>query len=273
MDCPVIRFHNGVSIPQLGLGVFRSEPGTTTAQAVCWALEAGYRHIDTAQAYRNEADVAEGIRRSGIKREDVFITSKLWTQNIEAKNGYAGALRSLDALKTDYLDLYLLHWPVPNYIEAWEALMRLYEEKRLLAIGVSNFQLRHLQALEKAGLALPVVNQIELHPAFQQKEVKPYCLSRGIAVEAWSPLGGQDHTLFDHPAIAGIAKKHGKTGAQVIIRWHLQTGNIVIPKSVKQNRIIENYQVFDFTLDTEDMASIAEMDTNKRTWWSPDRYK
>lgn len=273
MHCPEITFHNGVTIPQFGLGVFRSEPGDTTAQAVTWALEAGYRHIDTAQAYRNEADVAEGIRRSGIKREELFITSKLWTKNIEAKDGYEGGLRSLDALKTDYLDLYLLHWPVPNYMEAWEALIRLYEEKRIRAIGVSNFQLRHLQALEQAGLALPVVNQIELHPAFQQKEVKPYCLTRKIAIEAWSPLGGQDHTLFDHPTITALAAKHGKTGAQIIIRWHLQSGHIVIPKSVKQSRILENCQVFDFTLDTEDMAAIAAMDTNERTWWSPDRYE
>ena len=272
LNCPDLTLNNGVKIPQLGLGVFRSEPGPETAGAVTAALEVGYRHIDTAKAYNNEKDVAKGIKDSGIKREEIFITSKVPTEDIEAKLTYEASMQALDKLDTDYIDLYLLHWPITNYIEAWEVLMRLYEEKKFRAIGVSNFEVHHLQALEQRGLLTPAVNQIELHPTFQQKEVKPYSESKGIFVEAWSPLGGRDHLLIADPVIANIAKKHGKTGAQVIIRWHLQTGNIVIPKSVKPERIADNAKVFDFELDGEDMQAIAAMDTNKRSYWDPNRW-
>ncbi len=272
LNCPIITLNNGSKIPQFGLGVFRSPVGEETSNAVKWALEAGYRHIDTAMLYHNEQDVARGIQESGVPREEIFITSKLGNPMIEAKQSVEGTLQSLEKLETDYIDLYLLHWPVPNYMDAWETLMRFYEEKKLRAIGVSNFQIRHLEALEKAGLLKPAVNQIELHPSFQQRELKPYCEERDIRIEAWSPLGGSDHLLIDRPEILSIAKKHGKTGAQVIIRWELQLGNIVIPKSVKKNRIIENANVFDFVLDEEDMALIATMDTNQRSYWSPDRW-
>lgn len=272
LNCPNLTFNNGVKIPIFGLGVFRSEPGQSTADAVQWALEAGYRHIDTAAAYRNEADVATGIKRSGVKREDIFITTKLATDEIEKKNALAAFEATLKKLDTDYVDLYLLHWPVENYVDAWEVLMKLYEEKRIRAIGVSNFQLRHLQTLERLGLTTPAANQIELHPSFQQKEVKPYCDEKGIIVEAWSPLGGQDHLLVNVPEIVEIGNKHGKTGAQVLIRWQIEKGNVVIPKSVKQNRIIENADVFDFALDAEDMAAIAALDTNQRSYWDPDRF-
>lgn len=268
----MISLHNGVKIPEFGLGVFRSEVGTETSDAVRWALEAGYRHIDTAMMYRNEADVARGIRESGVPREDIFITSKLAVQSIADRKFEEGVESSLKALDTDYIDLYLLHWPVTNFADAWRTLMKYYEKGILRAIGVSNFQIRHLQKLEAEGLALPTVNQIELHPSFQERELKAYCEERKIRIEAWSPLGGRDHLLIDRPEIQKIAKKHGKTGAQVLIRWHLDTGNIVIPKSVKQNRIIENAQVFDFHLDAEDLAEIAAMDTNKRSYWSPDRW-
>ncbi|MDR2513959.1 MAG: aldo/keto reductase [Christensenellaceae bacterium] len=269
---PSITLNNGVKIPVFGLGVFRSEPGQSTADAVAWALEAGYRHIDTAAAYRNEEDVAAGIERSGVKREEIFITTKLSTKDIEAKNTAEGFETSLKKLKTDYVDLYLLHWPVPNYVEAWEKLIGLYEQKRIRAIGVSNFQIHHLQTLESLGLLTPAANQIELHPSFQQKDVKPYCEEKGIAVEAWSPLGGQDHLLLNEPVLLEIAKKHGKTAAQVIIRWHIDLGNVVIPKSVKQARIAENAQVFDFKLDASDLAKIAAMDTNQRSYWDPERF-
>ena len=272
LNYKMIRLNNGVEIPQFGLGVFRSEPGAETSKAVEWALEAGYRHIDTAAAYRNETDVAAGIAASGVKREDIFITSKLSTRDIEAGNAYEGTLASLEKLNTDYLDLYLLHWPITNYAAAWEVLMRFYEEKKIRAIGVSNFQTQHLQSLEEKGLLLPTANQIELHPGFQQKDLKAYCEARNITIEAWSPLGGQDHLFINNPVIEGIGNKYGKTGAQVIIRWHLQYGNIVIPKSVKQNRIIENSQVFDFELSAEDMAGIATLDTNQRTYWDPERW-
>ena len=272
LDYQMITLNNGVEIPQFGLGVFRSEVGTETSDAVRWALEAGYRHIDTAMMYRNEADVARGIRESGVPRNEIFITSKLAVQSIADRKFEEGVESSLAALKTDYIDLYLLHWPVTNFADAWRTLMKYYEQGALRAIGVSNFQVRHLQKLEAEGLALPAVNQIELHPSFQQRELKPYCEERNIRIEAWSPLGGRDFLLIDRPEIQKIAKKHGKTGAQVIIRWHLDTGNIVIPKSVKKNRIVENAQVFDFHLDAEDLATIAAMDTNQRSYWSPDRW-
>ncbi len=272
LDYQMITLNNGVEIPQFGLGVFRSEVGTETSDAVRWALEAGYRHIDTAMMYRNEADVARGIRESGVPRDEIFITSKLAVQSIADRKFEEGVESSLAALKTDYIDLYLLHWPVTNFADAWRTLMKYYEQGALRAIGVSNFQVRHLQKLETEGLALPAVNQIELHPSFQQRELKPYCEERNIRIEAWSPLGGRDFLLIDRPEIQKIAKKYGKTGAQVIIRWHLDTGNIVIPKSVKKNRIVENAQVFDFHLDAEDLAAIAAMDTNQRSYWSPDRW-
>lgn len=272
LDYQMITLNNGVEIPQFGLGVFRSEVGTETSDAVRWALEAGYRHIDTAMMYRNEADVARGIRESGVPRDEIFITSKLAVQSIADRKFEEGVESSLAALKTDYIDLYLLHWPVTNFADAWRTLMKYYEQGALRAIGVSNFQVRHLQKLEAEGLVLPAVNQIELHPSFQQRELKPYCEERNIRIEAWSPLGGRDFLLIDRPEIQKIAKKHGKTGAQVIIRWHLDTGNIVIPKSVKKNRIVENAQVFDFHLDAEDLATIAAMDTNQRSYWSPDRW-
>lgn len=272
LNCPIVTLNNGSKIPQFGLGVFRSPVGEETSNAVKWALEAGYRHIDTAMLYHNEQDVARGIKESGVPREEIFITSKLGNPMIEAKKSVEGTLQSLEKLETDYIDLYLLHWPVTNFMDSWETLMRFYEEGKLRAIGVSNFQIRHLEKLEKAGLMKPAVNQIELHPSFQQKELKPYCEERDIRIEAWSPLGGSDYLLIDRPEILKIAQKYGKTGAQVIIRWQLQIGNIVIPKSVKKNRIIENADVFSFQLDEEDMAVIAAMDTDQRSYWSPDRW-
>lgn len=273
VPCKNLKFNNGVEIPQFGLGVFRSQPGEETAKAVEMALEAGYRHIDTAAMYRNEADVAEGIAASGVKREDIFITTKLANRDIEALKGDEGLAQSLENLKTDYIDLYLIHWPVPGFMDAWEKMIRAYEDKKIRAIGVSNFQFRHLEAIEKAGLMKPVTNQIELHPLFQQPDLKAYCEERDILIEAWSPIGGSEHLCINDPPILKIAKKHGKTGAQVVIRWHIQIGNIVIPKSVRKERIIENADIFDFELDAEDMAAIKAMDTGERLYWSPDRYE
>ena len=267
-----LTFNNGVTIPQFGLGVFRSETGDETANAVEWALEAGYRHIDTAKAYRNEGDVAEGIRRSGVKREDIFITTKCSTHDMQAKTARDGFNESLELLKTDYVDLYLLHWPTEFYMDAYEVLIDLYEQKKIRAIGVSNFQVHHLKTLEKHGYITPAANQIELHPAFQNREVKAYSEEKGIVVEAWSPLGGRDHLLLDNPVLNAIGEKYGKSAAQVIIRWHLQLGNVVIPKSVHKERIIQNAEVFDFELSAEDMAAIAALDTNQRAYWDPERY-
>jgi len=272
LNSPIITFHDGHQIPQFGLGVFRSEIGAETAQAVTWAIEAGYRHIDTAMAYGNEADVAAGIKASGVAREEIFVTSKLRNGYIEEKRAVEGIESSLKALDTDYIDLYLLHWPVTNFEYSWEVLMEYQAKGKIRSIGVSNFQIRHLEKLERLGLALPVANQIELHPSFQEWELKRYCEERGIVIEAWSPLGGRDHLMINDPAIVAIGEAHGKTGAQVIIRWHLQNGNVVIPKSVKQERIIQNAEVFDFELTAEEMAVINALDTNERAYWSPDRW-
>jgi 2,5-diketo-D-gluconate reductase A len=273
IPCKNITLRGGVDIPQFGLGVFRSEPGAETSAAVRMALEAGYRHIDTAAMYHNEGDVAKGIKESGVKREDIFITTKLSNPLNEAKKAEQGIEDSLKLLDTDYIDLYLVHWPASGYMDAWEKMMRAQQDGKLRAIGVSNFQIRHLEALEKAGLAVPACNQIELHPIFQQTKLKAYCEERGIYIEAWSPIGGRDHLCIDHPAILPIAKKHGKSGAQIILRWHIQIGNIVIPKSVRKERIVENADIFDFTLDAEDMAAIKGMETGERLYWSPDRYE
>jgi len=269
----MVKLNNGVEIPQFGLGVFRSTPGAETSSAVQMAIEEGYRHIDTAQAYENEKDVALGLKNAGIKREEVFITSKVAVSNILSRRTYESVMRSLEALDTDYIDLFLIHWPATNYLDAWEALIKLYEEKRFRAIGVSNFEPHQLKVLEDHGLMTPAVNQIELHPKFQQKIVKPYCENKGIVIEAWSPLGGRDNLLINEPVILKIADKHGKTGAQVILRWHLQTGNVVIPKSVRRERIIENSKIFDFVLDEADMKEIAALDTGKRIYWDPNRWE
>jgi len=267
----MIVLNNGVKMPRLGLGVFLSEAGYETQNAVLMALEAGYRHVDTAAVYGNEKDVGLAVKASGLKREEVFITSKLSTFDMEDHKSREGVLKSLDNLDIEYIDLYLVHWAATNYREGWEELISFYEEGLLRSIGVSNFQTHHLHEIEGVG-PVPATNEIELHPYFQQRELKKYCEDKGIIIEAWAPLGGVDHLCIDEPIIQNIAEKHGKTGAQVAIRWHLQTGNIVIPKSVRRERIIENSQVFDFSLDDKDMSAIAAMDENKRLYWDPMRW-
>ena len=267
-----------IGVIGIGTGPIFDTTEQEAAAALTYAYEHGVNYLDFATAGARTFPYV-GAALGSVRRELFYQihfganyeTGEYgWTTELdEIKRSVAWQLENL---QTDYIDLYLLHWPVPNYMDAWETLMRFYEEKKLRAIGVSNFQIRHLEALEKAGLLKPAVNQIELHPSFQQRELKPYCEERDIRIEAWSPLGGSDHLLIDRPEILSIAKKHGKTGAQVIIRWELQLGNIVIPKSVKKNRIIENANVFDFVLDEEDMALIATMDTNQRSYWSPDRW-
>jgi len=260
MNQPHLTFSDGRSIPQIGLGVWRT-PNDVAVTAVRTALEAGYRHIDTAKLYENEEGVGEGIRTSGVPREDVFLTTKVWNDD----QGFDSTLRSLDEslkrLGTDYVDLYLIHWPSPFrdlYVDTWRALIKAREEGLVRSIGVSNFDVEHLDRIISETGERPVLNQIELHPRFQQKRLRDANKVRGILTESWSPLGqGQ---LLENPVIAGIAAKHGKTPAQVIIRWHLDNGLIVIPKSVTPSRIVQNFAVFDFTLDAEDMAAIAELD-------------
>ncbi|HKR90487.1 MAG TPA: aldo/keto reductase [Phenylobacterium sp.] len=257
---PAITLSDGQSMPQVGLGVWQT-PADATASVVKAAIEAGYRSIDTAAAYENEAGVGEGARASGVAREEIFITTKLRSRD----HGYDAALRAFDKslkrLGVDYVDLFLIHWPAPRqdrYIDAWRALVRLQEEGRARSIGVSNFMVEHLRRIIGETGVIPVVNQIELHPKFQQTDLRAFHAGQGIVTEAWSPLG--QGALLKHPVIARIAARHGRTPAQAIIRWHVEQRLVVIPKSANPERIAENFEVFDFRLDDEDMSAIAALD-------------
>ncbi|WP_290059315.1 aldo/keto reductase [Amycolatopsis solani] len=271
-DVPTVELNNGVRIPQLGFGVFQIPP-EETAQAVRTALEAGYRHIDTAQMYRNEEGVGAGIAKSGLNREDVFVTTKLANDAHGHDNAITALEGSLRRLGFDHVDLYLIHWPLPhkeNYVRTWQGFEEILRAGKARAIGVSNFQPAHLDRLAEETGTVPAVNQIELHPALQQPELRAYHREHGIATEAWSPLA-QAEVLGD-PVLADLAGKHGRTAAQVVLRWHLQLGNIVIPKSVSPERMRENIDVFGFELDDEDMAAIGKLDAGRRTGPDPDAF-
>ena len=258
---PTITFHDGKSIPQLGLGVWQT-PNDTAVAAVQTAIDTGYRHVDTAMIYDNEAGVGEGIRRAGIDRKEIFVTTKLWNSDQGFDSALKAGEQSLKRLGLDYVDLYLIHWPAPRrglFVESWRALIRLREEGRARSIGVSNFPAELLERLIGETGVIPVLNQIELHPRFQQHALRAAHAKHGIATESWSPLG-QGKLLAD-PTITAIAAKHKRTPAQAIIRWHLESGLIVIPKSVTPSRIVENFQVFDFTLDAEALAAIGKLDS------------
>ncbi|MDO9431240.1 MAG: aldo/keto reductase [Phenylobacterium sp.] len=255
-----VELGDGHAIPQVGLGVWQT-PDDVAVTAVQAALDAGYRHVDTAAAYQNEKGVGAGLRASGVARDEVFITTKVWNEN----QGYDNALKaiegSLKRLQLDQLDLCLIHWPAPHrglYLDTWRALIKAQEAGQVRSIGVSNFEVEHLDRVIGETGVTPVLNQIELHPRFQQTALRAAHAERGIKTESWSPLG-QGQLLTD-PIITGIAAKHGRTTAQVIIRWHLDSGLIVIPKSVTPSRIVENFDVFGFALDAEDMAAIAGLD-------------
>ncbi|MFX1758806.1 aldo/keto reductase [Rhodococcus sp. As11] len=269
---PTVTLNNGVEIPQLGFGVFQIPEDETTA-AVSAALETGYRHIDTAAIYGNEAGVGRALADSGLSRDELFITTKVWNSD----QGYDATLRAFDtsltALGLDRLDLYLIHWPTPArdvYADTWRALERLVEEGRLRAAGVSNFQPAHLQRLLDGSSLVPTINQIELHPGLQQSELRAFHAEHGIATEAWSPLA--QGAVLDDEAITSIAGRTGKSPAQVVLRWHLQLGNVVIPKSVTPSRIRENFEVFDFELTDEDMSTITNTDRDLRTGPHPDQF-
>jgi methylglyoxal/glyoxal reductase len=269
-----LKLNNGVDMPVFGLGTFLSERGEATRKAVLNALKAGYRHIDTAAIYGNEADVGAGLRDSGVPRNEVFITTKVWNED----QGYDSTLRAFDTslgrLKMDYIDLYLIHWPVTGKrSDTWRALIHLYEQKRCRAIGVSNFTIRHLDELLADSPLVPMVNQFELHPFNTRRELVTYCLEKGIAVTSYSPLA-RGRKLAD-PALAAIAARYHKTPAQMAIRWVLQKGLIVIPKSVHRERIIENAQVFDFEITPADMAAMDGLDENFSVVspeWAPEKW-
>ena len=255
-------------MPQVGLGVWQTPP-EDTERAVAAALEAGYRHIDTAAGYFNEREVGHAVASSGLPRADVFVTTKLWN----ADQGYDSTLKAFDASmkrlaftgSDDYLDLYLIHWPMPEknaFVDTFKAFAHLRDQGRIRSVGVSNFEPEHLRILVDGTGIVPAVNQIELHPLLQQQELREVHAQQGIATEAWSPLG--QGSLLSNPAVTAVAEAHGKTPAQVLIRWHIQLGNIVIPKSVTPERIVSNFDVFDFQLSEQDMASISSLGDGTR---------
>lgn len=264
---------NGVKMPRFGLGVFKVEEGPELVHAVKFALKHGYRSIDTAAIYGNEEGVGQAIHEAmaeyGIKREELFITSKVWNSDLGYESTLAAYETSLSNLGLDYLDLYLIHWPVEGkYKDAWRALETLYKEGKVKAIGVSNFQVHHLEDVMEDAEIKPMVNQVEYHPRLTQQEVKTFCDNNGIQFEAWSPL--MQGQLLDNPVLQELANKYNKTAAQVILRWDLQNGVVTIPKSTKEQRIIENANLFDFELTKEDVEQINNLNQNHRVGPDPD---
>jgi 2,5-diketo-D-gluconate reductase A len=269
---PVITLNDGIQIPQLGFGVWRVS-NDDAIPSVAKALEVGYRHIDTAALYRNEEGVGEAVRASGVPREEIFVTTKLWPSDYGTDEALAGFEASFKRLDIEYVDLLLLHWPAPGrdrYVETWRTLERLTGDERLRAIGVSNFQAPHLRRLVDETDTVPVLNQVELHPTLAQAELRATHRELGIATEAWSPLGQSED--LRNPTITAIAERIGRTPAQVIIRWHLQVGNIVIPKSTTPSRIEENFDVFGFELSDADVAAIEGLDAGNRLGPDPDHF-
>ncbi|MCY8142789.1 aldo/keto reductase [Bacillus haynesii] len=270
-----ITLNNGTAMPWFGLGVFKVEEGPELVQAVKTAIKHGYRSIDTAAIYGNEEGVGQGIREglkeAGISREDLFVTSKVWNDDLGYDETIAAYEASLEKLGLDYLDLYLIHWPVEGrYNAAWKALETLYEQGRVKAIGVSNFHIHHLEDLLKDAAVKPAINQVEYHPRLTQKELQTFCRLHGIQLQAWSPL--MQGQLLSHPLLKDIADKHGKTPAQVILRWDLQNGVITIPKSTKAERIAQNADIFDFELTIEEMKQIDGLNENTRVGPDPDNF-
>jgi 2,5-diketo-D-gluconate reductase A len=267
---PDVVLNNGVSMPQLGYGVFRV-PDDDTERAVLAALDAGYRSIDTASLYGNETGVGRALGASGLARDHFFVTTKVWNDD----QGYDSTLRAFDAslgrLGLDHVDLYLIHWPKPSldrYVETWRALEKLYADRRVRAIGVSNFQPDHLRRLLDETDVVPAVNQIELHPDLQQEQLRRFHAEHGVVTEAWSPLG--QGLALRHPVVAELAHRHGRTPAQVVLRWHVQLGNVAIPKSTTPSRIRENIGLFDFDLAEADMAALATLESGTRLGPDPD---
>lgn len=266
-----VTLHNGVEMPWFGLGVFKVQEGQEVVESVKAAIKAGYISIDTAAIYKNEEGVGQGIKESEVARENLFITTKVWN----ADQGYESTLAAFDTsiqkLGLDYVDLYLIHWPVKGkYKETWKALEKLYKDGKVKAIGVSNFHQHHLEDLLEDAEIVPMVNQIELHPLLSQVELREYCKSNGIVVEAWSPLA--QGKLLDNPVLSEIASKYNKSTAQIILRWDIQNEIVTIPKSIKEHRIIENAEIFDFELTSEDIENINNLNKDERVGADPDNF-
>jgi 2,5-diketo-D-gluconate reductase A len=273
MTVPTIALNNGVEIPQLGFGVFQIAPDETK-DATLAALEVGYRHIDTAQMYGNEKGVGEAVAESGIPRDEIFVTSKLnngFHAHDDALKAFDG---TLEALGLDQVDLFLIHWPLPgidvDFVETWKALEEVYRDGRARSIGVSNFQPTHLRRVVQEGQIVPAVNQIEVHPFLTQDDVRAVNTEHGVATEAWSPIA--KGLVLDNPAVTGVAADKGKTPAQVVLRWHIQRGDIVFPKSVTRSRVEENFDIFDFELTDAEMGVITALNKDERTGPNPDEF-
>jgi 2,5-diketo-D-gluconate reductase A len=275
-NVPTIELNDGTKIPQLGFGVFQIDPDET-AQAVKTALDIGYRHIDTAQMYQNEGGVGQGIRDGGMDRGDVYITSKLNNGFHKPHDARRAFDATLEALGTDYVDLFLIHWPLPtlydgDFVSTWQTLEEFKRDGRARSIGVSNFQVAHLERLAKETETVPAVNQIEVHPYFTNDEVRAYGQKHGIATESYSPIA--QGKVLDDQVVAGIAEATGKSPAQVVLRWHIDRGDIVFPKSVTAARVKENFEIFDFELSPDDVAALTELDKGEpgRTGANPDQF-
>lgn len=266
---PVVTLNNGVDIPALGFGVWQMENLDECERAVVKAIQTGYRMIDTAAIYQNETAVGQAVKDSGVSREELFITSKVWVQDHGYEQAKKAFHRTLERLQMDYLDMYLVHWPYGDFLGTWKALEELYSEGKIKAIGVCNFTVEKLEELKANSTVVPVINQIELHPVFQQKELQVYNREKNIITQPWSPLGNGNADLLNNSELRAIAGKYGKTVAQVILRWHLQEGFVVIPKSVTPSRIEENFNVFDFELSEEEMNIVRSLDTGKRLFFDP----
>jgi diketogulonate reductase-like aldo/keto reductase len=266
-----VKLHNGVEMPWFGLGVFRAEEGGQVEQAIRWALDCGYRSIDTAAIYGNEEGVGKALRGSGVPREEIFVTTKLWNNDQGYESTFKAYDASLERLGLDYVDLYLIHWPVKGrYTDSWHAMEHLYKQGRVRAIGVSNFLVHHLEHLINEGAIVPMVNQVEFHPHLVQPDLLKFCKDNGIVEEAWSPImRGQCN---DISTLIEIGEKHGKTPVQVVLRWDLQHGVITIPKSVHKERIESNADIFDFELSNEEMAAIDALDKDERMGPDPDNF-
>ncbi|RFA15423.1 oxidoreductase [Subtercola boreus] len=272
MTVPTVTLNNGVEIPQLGFGVYQIDPADTK-DATLAALEVGYRHIDTAEMYGNEKEVGEAVAASGLAREDIFVTSKL-NNGFHARDAALKAFDgTLEALGFEYLDLFLIHWPLPkvgDYLETWKAMEEILASGRVKAIGVSNFQQHHLQRLFDEADIVPAVNQIEVHPYLTQDALRAFDAEHGIATEAWSPIA--QGKVLDDEAITAIADRLGKSAAQVTLRWHIQRGDIVFPKSVTRSRVEENFALFDFELTDADLTAITALNRDERTGPNPDEF-
>lgn len=270
MATPTVKLANGIEIPQIGLGIFLMTNEEETVWAIKHALKVGYRHFDTAAVYGNEAVLGQAIKDTGIAREALFLTSKVWNDMQGYETTKLAFAESLEKLQTDYLDLYLIHWHGPYVKDTWRAMEELYQEGKVKAIGVSNFSINHLEAMKEYATIMPMVDQVETHPYFPQDALRAYLEKENIRHESWGPLSQGKTDLLLHPVLKEIGEKYGKTSAQIVLRWHIDRGSIVIPKSVNPGRIDENFELFDFELTAEDLAAIAKINLETRYGRDPE---